>query len=314
MRARPETFHDGYWYCYANSTAMLLASIGETVSPRLIEALSGVGLGAFQTPDGLPFFSGLAGLPDKGISAALDLLGYACEEAACDRAEPDPIDRLPDLLQRSAVILGPLDMQHLTYNPLRPLFPGVDHFVLALGMEGDRLRLHDPAGFAHTLIGRDELKAAWRADAIAYKRGHYRYWTKPRRERNVADRDLQHRALAFFRRLYAEAEALAVRHRTSIDGALIRDWSRTIASNGFNPGQLGHLTRFALPLGAKRAMDYAAFFDPFMPELGAIKRRQAQAFGACLSYVVAQDWVRAGETLLQLAEIEDGIGERLRAG
>jgi len=172
MSARPEIFHDGYWYCYANSTAMLLASIGETVSPRLIEALSGVGLGAFQTPNGLPFFSGFAGLPDKGISAALEMLGFSFEETSCDQAELDPIDQLPALLERSAVILGPLDMQHLVYNPLRPLFPGVDHFVLALGVEGERIRLHDPAGFAHALIDRENLKAAWRADTIVYKRGH----------------------------------------------------------------------------------------------------------------------------------------------
>lgn len=98
MSAQPEIFHDGYWYCYANSTAMLLASIGETVSPRLIEVLSGVGLGAFQTPNGLPFFSGFAGLPDRGISAALDMLGFGYEETSVDQAEPDPIDQLTALL------------------------------------------------------------------------------------------------------------------------------------------------------------------------------------------------------------------------
>jgi hypothetical protein len=38
----PATFHDSYWYCYANCTAMLLSSIGEQISPRLIEALSAV--------------------------------------------------------------------------------------------------------------------------------------------------------------------------------------------------------------------------------------------------------------------------------
>ena len=76
------TFHDSYWYCYANSTAMLLSSIGEVVSPRLVEALSGVGLGAFISPDGLPFFSGLGGLPDEGISRALRILGFASEETA----------------------------------------------------------------------------------------------------------------------------------------------------------------------------------------------------------------------------------------
>jgi len=34
--------------------------------------------------------------------------------------------------------------------------------------------LHDPAGFAHALIDRKNLKKAWQADAIGYRRGHYR--------------------------------------------------------------------------------------------------------------------------------------------
>jgi hypothetical protein len=312
MMARPEIFHDGYWYCYANSTSMLLASIGESVSPRLIEALSGVGLGAFQTPNGLPFFSGFAGLPDQGISAALDMLGFACEDTSVDQAEPDPIDDLPKLLEQSAVILGPLDMQHLTYNPLRPLFPGVDHFVLALGMNDNMVRVHDPAGFAHALIGRADLKAAWRADTIAYKRGHYRSWSKPRRIRTMNQTELQQTAMAFFRTLYAEAEVLARQHKMKIDGALIRDWAETMARNGFNPAQLGHLTRFALPLGSKRAMDYASFFEPFMPGLSAIKREQAKEFGACLSHVVASNWHEAAASLQRLGDIEDQIGAQLR--
>jgi hypothetical protein len=312
MNGRPETFHDSYWYCYANSTAMLLASIGETVSPRLIEALTGVGLGACQTPNGLRFFSGFAGLPDQGISAALDMLGFDYEKTNFDQPEPDPIDRLPEMLRHSAVILGPLDMQHLTYNPLRPPFPGVDHFVLALGMQDDMVRLHDPAGFAHALIGRDDLKAAWRADSIVYKRGHYRSWSQPRRIREVSENELRQQALTFFRGLYAGAEALAKQHKAKIDGALIRDWAQTMARNGFDGGQLGHLTRFALPLGAKRAMDYAAFFDPFMPPLSEIKHRQAQEFGACHSHVVASNWRAASDTLLRLADIEDRISAQLR--
>lgn len=312
MSGRPEIFHDGYWYCYANSTAMLLASIGETVSPRLIEALSGVGLGAFQTPNGLPFFSGFAGLPDKGISAALEMLGFAFEETAFDQAEPDPLDRLPALLERSPAILGPLDMQHLVYNPLRPPFPGVDHFVLALGVEGERIRLHDPAGFAHALIDRETLKTAWRADTIVYKRGHYRSWSLPRRKASVPEDALREKALAFFRGLYAEAQIIARQHGAKIDGALIRDWAQTMERQGFNPGQMGHLTRFALPLGAKRAMDYAAFFAPFRPALAEIKQRQARAFGACHSQTLAQDWRAAAQTLLVLADIEDEIGAQLR--
>ncbi|MGE0152668.1 MAG: hypothetical protein AB7R90_08610 [Reyranellaceae bacterium] len=308
---RTETFHDGYWYCYANSTAMLLDGIGERVSPRLIEALSGVGLGAFQTQDGLPFFSGRCGLPDEGISAALALLGFACEEAASDAPEPDPLDRLPALLERGPVLLGPLDMQHLVYNPTRPLFPGVDHFVLALGAQDGFIRLHDPAGFAHALIGRQDLAAAWRADAIAYKRGHYRCWTRPERRRAVTEDELHEAAMARFRDLQRQALALAARSGEKIDGALIRDWAARAAATAFAPPQIGHLTRFALPLGVKRALDYAAFFDRREPALAELKRRQAIAFGACHSHAVAGDWPAAADQLRRLADIEDAIGQRL---
>ena len=307
MHPHLETFHDGYWYCYANSTAMLLASIGETVSPRLIEVLSGVGLGAFQTDSGLPFFSGLAGLPDRGISAALEMLGFACEEAASGEAEADPIDRLPALLERSPVLLGPLDMRHLTYNPMRPQFPGVDHFVLALGMSGNAIRLHDPAGFAHALIDRENLKEAWKADAIGYKRGHYRYWTRPRRLRLVSAHALHERAMSYFGELHRRAVALAAQRGGKIDGALIRHWATLAKDDGFDAAQLGHLTRFALPLGVKRALDFAAFFDGRENELAALKRRQAVAFGACHSHVVAGAWPAAGDQLRRLADIEDTI-------
>ena len=88
------TFHDGYWYCYANATAMLLGAHGEDVAPQCIEVLSGVGLGAFIAEDGLPFFSGLAGAPDAGITRALAVLGFAIAERAAEASDPVPSDWL----------------------------------------------------------------------------------------------------------------------------------------------------------------------------------------------------------------------------
>ena len=52
-------------YCYANSASMLLESAGEYVEPRLIEILSGVGLGACWIAESQTLFAGSArrGLP-----------------------------------------------------------------------------------------------------------------------------------------------------------------------------------------------------------------------------------------------------------
>jgi hypothetical protein len=311
--ARAETFYDGYWYCYANSTAMLLASVGEEISPRLVEVLSGVGLGAFQNRDGLPFFSGLVGKPDSGISAALDMLGFAFSEAASDDAEPPPFERLEALLKDSAVIVGPLDMSHLTYNPMRPRFAGVDHFIVVLAAEGERFRVHDPAGFAHALIARADLHLAWKAEAIAYRNGHYRRWSHAWRKRPVSDDALYEAALEFFRNQYMAAGLLAREQNETIDAALIRRWARQASHDEFGPAQIGHLTHFALPLGAKRAMDYASFFARRHPELADLKRQQAVQFGACHSELVAGHGRAAGDRLLRIADLEQHIADAIAA-
>jgi hypothetical protein len=120
------TFHASYWYCYANSAAMLLSSIDEHISPRLIEALTGVGLGASFNPP-LPFFGKLQP-PDLGLTQALELLGFGFDEQAQDWPEPAPLERLA----RAPMIAGPLDMSHLVYNPGRPRGGGVDHYVVIL--------------------------------------------------------------------------------------------------------------------------------------------------------------------------------------
>lgn len=312
MSARIVPFIDSYWYCYANSTAMLLASVGEDVSPRLIEALSGVGLGAFQNRNGLPFFSGLAGKPDTGISNALELLGFAFSESASEESQAPPFERLEALLKDSAVIVGPLDMSHLTYNPTRPRYAGVDHFILVIGVEGEQFRVHDPAGFANALIGRADLQAAWQAEAIAYRNGHYRRWSHAWRRRTPDPGQLHADAMEFFRNQYLAASVLAGEQNEAIDAPLIRRWAKTASHNEFTDSQIGHLTHFALPLGAKRALDYASFFAARHPALADLKRQQAIAFGACHSALMEKDGRAAGERLLRIADLEEAIAQAIR--
>lgn len=50
-------------YCYSNSASMLLSTIGEDVSPSLIEVLTGFSLGA-SIEDDLLFFDNSITSPD----------------------------------------------------------------------------------------------------------------------------------------------------------------------------------------------------------------------------------------------------------
>lgn len=294
---------------------MLLSAIGENISPRLIEVLSGVGLGAFVSIDGSgagggrPFFSGLAGLPDAGITRAFGILGFDADERAIDGPGPAPFAELAAVLADSPAILGPLDMCLLSYNPGRTATPGVDHFVVADRMAADRVVVYDPAGFAEAAIAMDALEAAWRADAIAYRRGRYRYWARPRRRSRPTDEQIATSAFAVFAQLYDEADRLAPAAGCLTGGAAIEHVAGLVRRSALTPAQSGHLIHFALPLGVKRALDFATFFETGGRELAALKRQQARLFGACHSSFSRGEATAAADSLTRLAELETSIRE-----
>ncbi|HEX2888737.1 hypothetical protein [Vineibacter terrae] len=309
----PITFHDGYWYCYANATAMLLGAHGEDVAPQHIEALSGVGLGAFIAEDGLPFFSGLAGTPDAGISRALAVLGFAIAEHATEAPDPVPFDWLAATVRTSPVVIGPLDMQFLSYNPGRPSVAGVDHYVLVSAIEGDQAVIYDPAGFAEMLISRADLAQAWRADAIIYKRGHFRAWSHPRRIAMPTLAAIEAQAWRNFKGLHAEAARLAAASGRLVDEYALAWLARQVGRDALSPAQSAHLLHFALPLGVKRALDFARFFAASNPGLAQSKRRQAALFGRCHSRLMRRDRPAAADQLEQLAGLEAQIRQEIGA-
>jgi len=308
MSKRAPAFLDSAWYCYANSAAMLLSAVGEHTSPRTIEALSAVGLGA--SIKHLPFFGELT-TPDKGLSQALTLLGFEYEEAFVEAADSPPFDRLGALLAEGPVILGPLDMSCLIYNPLRPRAPGADHFVLAYAADGQNVQLHDPAGFACVNIDRHHLEKAWRADGVSYRRGHYRHWTKPKRVRHPNSGEVYEAALGVFKALYREAAEAALRERRPIGRDALLMLSKAASQKAFSQEQRGHLMFFALPLGAKRALDYAIFFEGRHDGLRQLKLDQAAAFGACQSSMAKEAWTETATEFEKLAGIEASIKEAI---
>jgi hypothetical protein len=74
-----------------------------------------------------------------------------------------------------------------------------------------------------------------------------------------------------------------------------------------------HLVDFALPLGARRALDYAAFFEGDDADLATLKRRQAVLFGRGHTVAVARRWEEASAVLAELAEVEAAFQTALLA-
>lgn len=297
-------------YCYANATAMLLAASGESVAPSRIEALCGVGLGAFWI-DGadLIFFSNLATSPDKGISQALKLLGFRFVEKWSQEATPPPFEMLrADLLQGPA-ILGPLDVGFLCYDPSHSNFSGVDHFVLAYGMDDSEIYLHDPAGFPHVALSLEHLELAWKAEHIDYRRGFYRYWSAMQRCEQPTEEEVFNHALQSFKVVYQASEHIVAHEPWAKSWAIgheaILRCADHVRHGNAAPELKSHLTHFMLKLSARRALDFASFFSPNAPALATLKYKQAELFGKSHTLAVREGWSSLADTLQGLANLEE---------
>jgi len=299
-------------YCYANSTSMLLSSIGENVSPSIIEVLTGVGLGAsLKRKGGFLYFNNQTLLPDLGITKALEILGFDSKMEVFDSSDQDPFKKLKKDLKKSVAVLGPLDMVYLAYNPRHKSLRGADHFVLAYRMEDDIVYLHDPAGFPHVFISTNDLKEAWKAERVSYRKGYYRYITNPKRKEKLTQDEIYKRTIDFFKSIYQDGERNSNPDIWLIGQDAIAQTAERVESENISEDELGHFIYFALPLGAKRALDFASFFDQRHAELASIKRQQAERFGHAHTYALSKKWSSLSKALKKLGKLEQEFRDTL---
>lgn len=105
----------------------------ECCDPGFLEVVTCVAVSAFReasTEEGLPFFSNIHGVPDRGISAALDNLGFVytnLKEAAPDDAVA--LALLKGLTKKGMIAVGPSDMEFPSYDPNRRYPQGVERRI-----------------------------------------------------------------------------------------------------------------------------------------------------------------------------------------
>lgn len=292
-------------YCYSNSTAMLLASIGENITTPRIEVVGGVGIGAYALPEtNISFLSGYSGLPDKAISRSLKTLGFEFTEAAKDSPDHPPFEEIKSILPDSPVVFGPLDMGYLVYDPDSEHHYGVDHFVLVYDIQGDRAFIHDPAGFPNVSISLEKLGLAWKAEKIQYKEGYYRYWTLPKRVSNPTDEEIYKQSIKNFQEIYLTGEKYARPKNRIIDYEAIMFMAENIDKGLLKPFEKGMLTGFVFPLGARRASDFSDFFAPHNQDLAEIKNKQSRLLGLCHTHAVVENWKEVFNNLTEFAQLE----------
>ncbi|CAH1193434.1 hypothetical protein PAECIP111893_00462 [Paenibacillus plantiphilus] len=299
-------------YCYANSTAMLLESIGERISPSVIEVLTGVGFGAvWEESQQAAWFNG-DHTPDAGIDNALKLLGFtAVGSPPLSEEDGAPLAALREALSQGPVVIGPLDMGMLTYNPNHSYLGGCDHYVLAHRMDDQFIYIHDPGGYPHVKLSHASLIEAWKAENIQWKRRPYRMWAQPTRINHPSLQEIREQAMKYYRNLYSRTIEWAARNGRIVNAAAIRVFADAVSKGDMTPDSIGNMKHFLFQLGARRAMDTADFLKDFAPALSELKARQAVVFGECHTHAAHEDWSMLSQALNRLAAIEEEIVEEL---
>ena len=249
------------------------------------------------------FLSGWT-VPDTGVSQSFRLLGFEVAEEAESDGAPMPVEALIlQLIMEGPVMLGPLDVGELSYQPNARGANGIDHFVVALHMEDGAVVVHDPAGYPTMPIDVEALGRAWRADLIEYRRGAYRRWHSPARVEDPSPAQIAEAAIQSFGQAYRDSRTLddpgAVVGRVALE-ALVA----TIRDGDLLDSGLEHLRRFALPLGVRRALDYSWYLGELYPELAALKDRQAWHLARAHAAAARCNWETLVDHLMHLADLE----------
>ena len=285
--------------CYSYSLAMALETYGYDFKAEFLEAIMVMGNGASIVNEDeehpLVFFDN--GMPDLSISHSLNILGFDYEDFYIkDGAEVDLEEvkgKLETFLSNGPVVLGPLDMGHLTYNPNHTILYGVDHFVTVYALDGQYLYLHDPAGFACMKVAFTDIIEAWKAEAIDYKRGSYSMWGNFRKVKSPSQTQIYQETARIMRARYLNGQS-----------GVLKYYAKAVAENGLNTEQKQLHQYFSFKLAAVRNLYLSKFLKDHDPEGARLKEELATLFGQAHLSCLKEDYQELSHLLYQIAEVD----------
>ena len=285
--------------CYSYSLAMALATYGYDFKADFLEAIMVMGNGASIVKEDdqhpLVFFDN--GMPDLSISHSLKILGFDYEDFYLkDGAEVDLEEikrKLETFLSNGPIVLGPLDMGHLTYNPNHTILYGVDHFVTVYGIDNQYLYLHDPAGFACMKVAFKDLLEAWKAEAIDYKRGAYSMWGNFKKVKTPSQTEIYQETASIMKNRYLNGQ-----------NGVLECYAKAVAENGLNTEQKQLHQYFSFKLAAVRNLYLSKFLKAHDPKGARLKEELATLFGQAHLSCLKEDYQKLSRLLYQIAEVD----------
>ena len=285
--------------CYSYSLAMALDAYGYDFKAEFLEAIMVMGNGASIVKEDeqhpLVFFDN--GMPDLSISHSLKILGFDYEDFYLkDGVEVDLEEikgKLESFLSNGPVVLGPLDMGHLTYNPNHTILYGVDHFVTVYAVDGQHLYLHDPAGFACMKVTFNDILEAWKAEAIDYKRGAYSMWGNFKKVKNPSQTEIYQETARIMKNRYLNGQ-----------NGVLECYAKAVSENSLNTEQKQLHQYFSFKLAAVRNLYLSKFLKDHDPEGARLKEELATLFGQAHLSCLKEEYQELAHLLYQIAEVD----------
>lgn len=291
-------------YCYTNSLAMVLGR--GAPSPTVIETLTGSPFGMELIAGSRPQFDPYGWDPEIGLDAAIDLLGWRCERSQGGAPE-EALNRLKAAAAQGPVLVGPVDMGQLLYQPGTPTPDGGDHYVVVLAVDEDCVYLHDPHGHPHATLPNQAFLAAWEAEPVTYTDAPYVLRTGFVREREIHEQDALRRSLSTAVRWLAGRDDLAMPPGSKA-GAAAADGLAALVTEGLPQSTRMLLTAFGVRAGARRLSDAATCLSALgRTDAADIAMKQAQIVGSLQFLLVSGDDRAAAAALRRLAPTYDQL-------
>jgi hypothetical protein len=294
-------------YCYANSFAMLLGE--RAPSTAVIEVATGGPFGMQLIGGTTVFFDAYGWNPELGFDQALEAIGWTSTVSKGGDVD-EALARLAAAAHTGPVWVGPVEAGHLRHQPEMTGPIGVDHFVVVLDVDDERVLVHDPQGYPYAEVPIGDFMAAWRADTVDYG-DPYTMRTGFRRVAEVSAPD------AIRSIIPTAIERLSM--RTDVDmpaGSLgngeAAERVAEMVEDGASDGLRNHLIYFAIRVGARRLSDTADCLRlAGYADAAGIAANQARLVGSLQHPMVTRRYPVAAAALRELAPTYDQLREAL---
>jgi hypothetical protein len=297
-------------YCYSNSFAMMMGA--EAPSTAVLEFATCSPFGMQIVGKDLVFFDPLGWDPLQSFEDMLVAAGWTSKLTVGTDAD-DALASLKKELEKGPVFVGPIEMGYLRYQPGNNGPIGADHYVVVLGIQGDRVDLHDPHGFPYASMPVSELLQAWKTDSLGYGKS-YMMRSEFKHVHDVTEEDIIRRTLPNARKwLGMETVKPSDMPAGSCGNGKAAEKLADMIQTNFHPGVKNPLVYFAVRVGVRRLADAATCLGRIgCVDAAAVMAKQARLVGGLQYPLVVGDKGTAVRILKELAPTYDELRDALQ--